>query len=72
MWFTVSDRTSVANDLAAARRRAWALTPYSPSWDAAMAVVEDLERALWQLDHPTRDGEADQGQNAPILQRISA
>ena len=72
MWLTVSDRSSVANDLAVARRRAWALTPYSPSWDAAMAIVEDLERALWHLDHPTRDSDGDQGRTAPVLQRISA
>ncbi|MEX1170497.1 MAG: hypothetical protein WEE50_10185 [Chloroflexota bacterium] len=46
------DRNSVATDLAVARRRAWALMPYSPAWDAAMAMVEDLERLLWQLEHP--------------------
>jgi hypothetical protein len=72
MWPTVSERSSITDELAVARRRAWALTPYSPSWDAAMAIVEDLERALWQLDHPTRETGANQARNAPVLQRISA
>jgi hypothetical protein len=72
MWPTVSERSSVASDLAVARRRVWALTPYSPSWDAAMAVVEDLERALWQLDHPSRDTVGEEARNAPVLRRISA
>ena len=72
MWLTVSDRSSVASDLAVARRRAWALMPYSPSWDAAMAIVEDLERALWQLDHPGRDSEGDRGRTVTVLQRIGA
>jgi hypothetical protein len=30
--------------LAAARRRADDLQPFSPAWDAAMSWVEDLER----------------------------
>jgi hypothetical protein len=25
-------------------------TPFSPSWDAAMAGLEDLERQLWLLN----------------------
>ena len=69
---TVSDRSSVADDLAVARRRAWALAPYSPSWDAAMTIVEDLERSLWNLDHPARDAEVDPARRAPVRQRITA
>ena len=72
MWFTVSDRRSVANDLAVARRRAWALTPYSPAWDAAMSIVEDLERGLWQIDHPTQANEANRSRSETPLQRIPA
>lgn len=72
MWFSMSDRISVASDLAVARRRAWALTPYSPSWDAAMAIVEDLERALWQLDHPAHAAETDRGGGEVVLQQVPA
>lgn len=50
---------NVEGDLDIARRRAWALKPFSPAWGAAMAIVEDLERALWRLDHPMR-ADADQ------------
>jgi hypothetical protein len=52
MWFAMVERADIVLNLAAARRRAWALTPYSPAWDAAMAIVEDLERVLWRVDHP--------------------
>ena len=52
MWSTIVDRNIVQSDLDVARRRAWALTPFSPAWDAAMAIVEDLERALWLLEFP--------------------
>ena len=52
MWSEMVDRSDIVTDLTVARRRAWALTPYSPPWDAAMAIVEDLERVLWQMDHP--------------------
>jgi len=72
MWFPVSDRSGVANDLAVARRRAWALTPYSPAWDAAMSMVEDLERALWQLDHPAPATETVRGRREAVLQQIPA
>jgi hypothetical protein len=72
MWFSVSDRSIVASDLAVARRRTWALTPYSPAWDAAMAIVEDLERALWQLDHPAHATETDRSRGEAVLQRIPA
>jgi hypothetical protein len=52
MWSAMLDRADLAMSLAVARRRAWALTPYSPAWDAAMAIIEDLERVLWRVDHP--------------------
>jgi len=34
----------------AARRRVSEATPFSPSWDAAMAELEDAERDLWRLE----------------------
>jgi hypothetical protein len=52
MWSAMIDRADVILNLAGARRRAWALIPYSPAWDAAMTLVEDLERELWRVDHP--------------------
>ena len=52
VWSALVDRMSIEADLHLARRRASALMPYSPAWDAAMAIVEDLERALWRRDHP--------------------
>lgn len=72
MWLSVRDRDSLANDLAVARRRAWALTPYSPAWDAAMGIVEDLERALWQVDPPMKDGGADRAHDEASLERVPA
>lgn len=44
------DRISLDLDLLIARRRADACTPGSPSWDAAMGLVEDLEDELHQLE----------------------
>ena len=55
MWTAMLDRADLAMSLAVARRRAWALTPYSPAWDAAMAIIEDLERVLWRVDHPDHE-----------------
>jgi hypothetical protein len=37
-------------DLLIARRRADACTPGSPSWDAAMGLVEELENQLRLVD----------------------
>ena len=51
MWQQLAERVSIEINLAAARQRAQADAPFSPAWDAAMAWVEDLERALWRLDH---------------------
>lgn len=50
------DRARIDRELTAARRRALDLVPFSPAWDAAMGLVEDLERARWRLD---RIGDAD-------------
>ena len=72
MWSPVIDRGSVEAELAVARRRAWALTTYSPAWDAAMALVEDLERLLWRIDHPGRTGELDLGATESALLRALA
>jgi hypothetical protein len=30
--------------------------PFSPSWDAAMAVLEDAERERWELDGRVSSG----------------
>lgn len=38
-------------DLAIARRRARVDAPFSPAWDADMARLEDLERALWRSEN---------------------
>jgi len=50
MW-QLPERVAIELDLVTARRRAEADVPSSPAWDAAMAWVEDLERALRRLDH---------------------
>ena len=68
----MSDRGSVEQDLTAARRRAWALTPYSPAWDAAMTLVEDLERALWTLDHPGFASGKEHSHQSDFLERVPA
>ena len=44
------ERTSVDYALLLARRRADKRVPFSPSWDAAMGLVEDLEREAFRLD----------------------
>lgn len=43
----IVERALIERRLAAAIRTADELMPFSPSWDAAMAHVEDLERELW-------------------------
>lgn len=48
------DRTSLDVDLLIARRRADACTPGSPSWDAAMGLVEELEDELRQVERTPR------------------
>ena len=51
------DRARLDHELIIARQRSITLVPFSPAWDAAMGLVEDLERALWGLDRtdPGRD-----------------
>ena len=44
-------RLNLELELFSARRRADEYLPYTPAWDAAIAEVEDLERALWRMDH---------------------
>jgi hypothetical protein len=46
----LTKRINTEIDLAAARRRVRVDVPFSPAWDADMARVEDLERALWRLE----------------------
>jgi hypothetical protein len=43
------DRLGIDLDLLIARRRADACTLGSPSWDAAMGLVQELEDALRQI-----------------------
>ena len=61
MWqLELAERVITEIDLAAAWRRAKVDPPFSPAWDADMARVEDLERALWRIEH------ADTSANASI------
>lgn len=57
------DLRQLERAITTSRNRAAYLAPFSPSWDAVMAEVEDLERALWQLERgdlqsgdPSRQG----------------
>jgi hypothetical protein len=47
--FSLDQRIRTAFDLSLARRRAAECAPFSPSWDAAIAQVEDLEREMCRL-----------------------
>jgi hypothetical protein len=49
------DPTLLAARLDRARRRAESSPAYSPDWDAAMALIEDLERRLADLGDNARD-----------------
>ena len=51
------DRVRLEREVTTARRRALELVPFSPSWDAAMGLVEDLQRALWLLDSMSGGGD---------------
>jgi hypothetical protein len=60
MYSPEPDRTAAEYALMVARRRADACSPGGPSWDAAMGLVDDLERAVRQFDQrveptPIRD-----------------
>ena len=50
------DRALILASIATAARRVSAEPPFSPSWDAAMAALEDAERALWRLDEVPSTG----------------
>lgn len=47
------DRIDVEFKLLIAQRRADQCFPYSPSWDAAMGLVDDLEAEIRLLDAAT-------------------
>lgn len=51
-------RVLVEFELATARRRAAEYWPFSPAWDAAMGMVEELERKLAMISRPHADGPA--------------
>ena len=42
--------TALDRDIAAARRRALNERPFTPEWNAAVAAVEQLERARWRRE----------------------
>jgi hypothetical protein len=44
------DRRRLELSLTVARQRVQWETPFSPSWDAAMAALEDVEREAWLID----------------------
>jgi hypothetical protein len=48
-------RLALELELFSARRRADEYRPFSPAWDAAVAEVEDLERALWRIEEEMRE-----------------
>ena len=56
------DRMSLDVDLLIARRRAESCTLGSPSWDAAMGLVEELEDALRQVE-----SRAESADERPVL-----
>jgi hypothetical protein len=53
--FNPDRRVLLEFELTAARRRAAAFRPFSPAWDAAMAMVEELERKLPPASRPHVD-----------------
>jgi hypothetical protein len=48
------ERRRLKPAISLARRRALSDSAFSPSWDASMAALEDLERQLAQLRERTR------------------
>jgi hypothetical protein len=44
------DRRRLELTLTVARQRVQWESPFSPSWDAAMAALEDVEREVWRID----------------------
>ena len=49
------DPVLLAARLNRARLRAADAPPFSPDWDAAMALIEDVERRLAEIGHDTSD-----------------
>ena len=44
------DRRRLELAITVARERVEWESPFSPSWDAAMAALEELERTVWLLE----------------------
>jgi len=44
------DRRRLELAITVARQRVQRESPFSPSWDAAMAALEELERTEWLLE----------------------
>lgn len=67
------DQVAIKTELRVARRRARDLTPFSPAWDAAMALVEDLERALFGLDPVSQAARmSSESRSASAIPRVAA
>jgi len=47
------DRRRLDLAIAVARQRVQVESPFSPSWDAAMAALEELERTAWLMEERT-------------------
>jgi hypothetical protein len=44
------DRRRLELAISVARQRVQRESPFSPSWDAAMAALEELERTAWHME----------------------
>jgi hypothetical protein len=44
------DRRRLELAITVARQRVQWESPFSPSWDAAMAALEELERTAWHME----------------------
>ena len=51
-----SQALSIDKAIADAKRAVEREAPFSPAWDAAMAVLEDAERAQWEHEDHVSDG----------------
>jgi hypothetical protein len=51
-----SQALEIDKAVADAKRAVEREMPFSPSWDAAMAVLEDAERAQWEHEGHVADG----------------
>ncbi len=73
MWPRDIDRVAIETDLRIARRRARDLTRFGPAWDASMALIEDLERALFGLDPVSQAAcVSSSAQSASAVPRVAA